>query len=63
MRQRTVKAYGKRKIQPKNGSYAVISVPLQALQDEDMPVDRGDEVEVAGIVESDGETYLKLGGE
>lgn len=59
----TEKIYGTRKVAPRNGEYAVLAIPKQALQDADFDVERGREVEIKGIVEQSGETYLKIGGE
>ncbi len=63
MQCRTEKEYGDRKVSPRNGEYAIIAVPKQALQDPDFEVERGEMVPVKGVEEPDGETYLKIGGE
>jgi len=63
MAHRTEKEYGERKVSPRNGEYAIIAVPKEALKDDKFEVGRDLMVSVKGIIKPDGETYLKIGGE
>jgi len=57
------KVYPDRKVQPVNGKYGQISVPPDVLDDDRFDIERGETVSASGIIKSNGETYLKIGGE
>jgi len=58
----TQKVYPDRKVQPVNGKYGQVAIPPDVLDDDRFDIEREKQVSVKGIIESDGETYLKIGG-
>jgi len=59
----TQKVYPDRKVQPVNGEYGQVAIPPDVLDDERFEIERGMKVSAKGIIKSDGEAYLKIGGE
>jgi len=59
----TEKVYQDRKVQRVNGEYATLSIPPDVLEDNRFDIERGGTVSTVGIIESDGDTYLKIEGE
>jgi len=57
------RVYPDRKVQPVNGKYGQISVPPDVLNDDRFDIEQGETVSASGIIKSNGETYLKIGGE
>lgn len=59
----TQKVYPDRKVQPVNGEYGQVAIPPDVLSDDRFDIERGQKVTAKGIIESNGDAYLKIGGE
>lgn len=59
----TRKVYPDRKVMPVNGEYGQVAIPPDVLSDDRFDIERGEQVSAEGIIEANGEAYLKIGGE
>lgn len=63
----TRKVYGSRKISADKPShkrdYGSVQIPPDVLEDPQIPIEIGMDVEIVGVFESTGEVYLKIGGD